>query len=210
MERELEPREGGGPWIWVALGCGGLLLLGLCLVPPAFFFLGGDRPPDPLGEPSPPPGPTPAPFPFPAPAPAPAPMPPAPTLPDPPDTPISTRNITVRLTGVEGGRISHLRVGSTCTFPVTQSSRTDGTFWCSAQIRCGGELLYGGPNAGFFDCTLYEQPERHVVGEDHDTTSGDSDGAMRIDTLSGELEVRDDDSGRLGAFTVRATVTRVE
>lgn len=214
MEREHEPKDAGGPWIWVAMGCGGLFLIGLCFVPPAFFFLGGDRPSDPVADPGPvpplPPGPAPAPIPFPAPVPAPAPGPPGPTMPDPPDTPTSTRTVTVRLTAVEGGRISHLRVGSTCSFPVTQSSRTDGTFWCNAQIRCGGELLYGGPSAGFFDCTLYEQPERHVVGEDRDTTTGDSDGAMRLDTLRAELEIRDDGSGRLGAFTVRATVTGVQ
>ena len=127
-----------------------------------------------------------------------------------PGPPTSTRTVTARIDTVQGARLSGLAAGSTCSFDVTQHSRTDGTFWCNAQIRCGGHLLYGGEDAGFFDCTLYEHPQRHVVGQDRNTTIRDSDAAMRVDTLRAELEVRDDASGRLGAFTVRGTVTGVE
>jgi hypothetical protein len=112
--------------------------------------------------------------------------------------------IVEQATGVPG-----LRAGTTCLFDVTRSDRPDGTFWCNAQVSCGGQLLYGGPGAGFFECTLYEQPERHVVGDDPDTTSADSDAAMHLDTLRNQLTVRDDASGRLGAFSVRARVTAV-
>lgn len=206
---ELEPVDGGGPFTWVALGCGALMMVGLCLVPPALIFMVTGETSEPVAltdpaldpDPAPPPSPTPFPTPFPTPG-------PAPQLPAPPSAGVlSTRTVTVRIDSVEG--IPALRVGSTCTFPVTQHSRADGTFWCNAQIRCGGELLYGGPDAGYFDCTLYEQPHHHVVGQDQGTTSADSDAAMRLDTLRAELEVRDDASGRLGAFTVRATVTQV-
>jgi hypothetical protein len=99
--------------------------------------------------------------------------------------------------------------GATCRFDVTRHPRADGTFWCNAQVRCAGELLYGGPRAGYFDCTLYEQPHRHVVGEDPNTTRLDRDSAMRLNTLEHELVVRDDASGRLGPFEVRARVTEV-
>jgi len=119
------------------------------------------------------------------------------------------RRIVARVQTVVGnpGRVT---AGSTCDFRVTRHDRPDGTFWCNAQVSCGGTLLYGGPGAGFFDCTLYEQPQRHVVGEDPNTSATDRDAAMRLDTLRAELEVRDDASGRLGAFTVRAQVTSVD
>ena len=66
-ERELAPRGGGGGWLWLVLGCGGLLLVGLCLIPPAVVFLGWQTgegvvepivtAPDPALEPADPGGP---------------------------------------------------------------------------------------------------------------------------------------------------------
>ena len=109
-------------------------------------------------------------------------------------------------------RVSGVRsvsTGTQCSFDVTREDRPDGTFWCNAQVRCGTTLLYGGAGAGYFDCTLYEQPERHVLGEDPNTSATDRDAAMRIDTLSGELTVRDDASGPLGQFEVVARIDSV-
>ncbi len=217
----LTPKSEGAPWLWVALGCGGLGLIGLCLVPPALLFLGAStEPPDPITvnpvtvepdrhatapdaplDPVAPPGAPAAPS---APAPQGTPAPPPP----PRGNLTSTRTVAATVTEVTG--LDRVRVGATCTFPVRQEPRRDGTFWCKAEIRCAGELLYGGGRAGYFDCTLYEQPQRHVVGEDRQTTSRDRDAAMRLDTLSEELEVRDDATGRLGPFTLRARVTSVQ
>ncbi len=216
---EPEPPDERGTWIWVAVGCGGLLLSALCIVPPALWlaFEDDDEPApvtrvDPTPVPAAPSSPTPVPAPAaPSPTPGlPTPAPtPAPTLPPPPLTgTTSPRRITAIVEEVTG--TIQARVGGTCSFDVTRHDQADGTFWCNAQVRCAGQLLYGGTNAGFFDCTLYEQPQRHVVGEDPNTTGRDRDAAMRLDTLRGILTVRDDASGQLGAFSLRARVTRVQ
>ncbi len=205
-ERELSPEGGDGIGLWVALGCGGALLVGLCLVPPAFFLLSWEEEDEPVAA-APDPALEPAPDPLAPPWPDPAPPGPGPAMPPPPSPGVtSARTVTVRFTQ---STLDAVRVGSTCTFPVTQHTRDDGTFWCRAEIQCGGRTLYGGGSAGYFDCTLYEQPQRHVVGQDLNTTSGDRDPAMRLDTLRTELELRDDASGALGAFSARATVTDV-
>lgn len=211
MERGGDPR---GAWVWIAIGCGGLALSLLCILPPA-LWLGLSDEPDVAGSPSvSPPSPQVAPPPVaPVPPIAPAPFPsmpppPSPSLPPPPTTgTTSARRVSAIVEQVSG--VPGLRHGSTCLFDVTRVDRDDGTFWCNAQVSCGGQLLYGGVDAGFFECTLYEQPERHVVGDDPDTTSADRDAAMHLDTLRSQLTVRDDASGRLGAFSVRARVTSI-
>jgi hypothetical protein len=182
-----------GTWVWIAVGCGGLLLSLLCIVPPVVWVIAHDDEPEVADVPAPTPLPTPAPDPL---------LPPAPS-------PGVTSPRHIEAVVEESTGLSAVSVGSTCSFDVTRQDRPDGTFWCNAQVRCAGQLLYGGPSAGFFDCTLYEQPERHVVGEDPNTTSTDRDAAMRLDTLSSVLTVRDDASGQLGAFSLRARVTSV-
>lgn len=194
-----QPNEDRGPWLWVGVGCAVLFLGALCLIPPAVYFLvlrttSSDdgpivAPRDPaLGDPALDPT-----------------VPgPGPTLPPPP---AGARHIVAEVTEATG--LSSVHAGSRCELDVTREERSDGTFWCNAQIRCAGELVYGGATAGYFDCTLYEQPQRHVVGQDFNTSSGDNDAAMRLDTLRSELEVSDDASGRLGAFLIRARVTEL-
>ena len=206
-ERELTPTGGDGPGLWLLLGCGGLLLAGLCLVPPGVIFLawqGDDSPEVTPTDPAIDPAIDPATAPVPPPS-TPLPGPANPPPPDPGTT--SARNVVVRITE---SNVSGVAVGSTCSFPVTRHDRPDGTFWCRAEVRCGGQLLYGGGTAGYFDCTLYEQPQRHVVGQDFGTSGSDTDAAFRIDTLRAEMEIRDDPRGRLGAFLVRGTVTSVQ
>lgn len=203
----METKDDGAVWRWVAVGCGGLVLLSLCLISPiaAFWLLRSESVPDNVYEPAPrdeelpaPPHPLP-----PTPLPTPTPVPP------PPDTPSEApRQIVATVEEAEG--LAGIAAGTECRFPVTREPRPDGTFWCNAQVRCGSQLLYGGANAGYFDCTLYEGTERHVVGEDANTTAVDQDAAMRLDTLRHELTVRDDARGRLGAFTLRARVTAIE
>ncbi len=103
-----------------------------------------------------------------------------------------------------------MTVGATCTFDVERHSRAEPPgFWCRAQISCGGVLLYGGPNAGYFPCQLYEEPRRDVVGREDMTTAMDSDAAMSLDTRQGSLVVRDDASGPYGTYSVEARVTEV-
>lgn len=208
MEREDDPRRA---WVWIAIGCGGLALSVLCILPPALWLGMSDEPEAPSVAPAPPIAPPAPPIAPPAPPLPPSPSlppPPSPSLPPPPSvgttSPRRVSAIVEQVSGVPG-----LRSGSTCLFDVNRFDRPDGTFWCNAQVSCGGQLLYGGAGAGYFECTLYEQPERHVVGDDPDTTSADSDAAMRLDTLRGQLTVRDDASGRLGAFSVRARVTSI-
>lgn len=131
---------------------------------------------------------------------------PAPTnLPAPP-TASEPRRITVHLDTVEGIALS----AANCTFEVGRFNRRDGSFWCQAQVRCEQRLLYGGNEAGFFNCTLYEEPERHVVGSDAQTTREDGDAAFSIDTLRGTFSVHDDVSGTNGEFRVEGSVLTVE
>lgn len=116
--------------------------------------------------------------------------------------------VRATVTAVEGS--IGVDVGAECGFAVDRRDRSDGTFWCNAQIVCGGRLLYGGPEAGYFPCTLFEQPRRDVVGSDPQTHEDDRDAAMSIDTTTGALEIWDDASGELGRFRVRARVDSVE
>lgn len=174
--------------IWILVGCLGLFFVVVCGAIGAWvLFLRGESDGAPLVEP----GPAPAPTPGPGLAPVPE----------------SPRRVVATVTDVTGN--SPVNVGTRCEFDVTRVDRGDGTFWCNAQVMCGGLLLYGGPNAGFFDCTLYDQPVRHVVGGESNTTSVDSDAAMQLDTLQGTLLVRDDPSGRYGQYSLRARVDSV-
>jgi hypothetical protein len=195
---EAEPKDERGTWAKIAIGCGSLALLGLCVTPPMLWLAANADSGDDVAEGDPDPD-----------APVlsdPTPLPPLP----PPQA--GARRVSAVVEEVTGS-VPGVRAGTRCEFDVTREDRDDGTFWCNAQIRCGNQLLYGGQTrgrrSGFFDCTLYEQPERHVVGEDRDTTGQDADPAMRLDTLRGTLTIRDDARGRLGEFTVRARVTGV-
>lgn len=207
----MDGSEGDDPrrtWVWIAIGCGGLALSALCLVPPILWLATEDEgevaDPPVVVEPSPSPQPGPTPLPAPLPSPSPGPV-----LPPPPSAGFtSPRRVEAVVESVTG--LATVRAGSTCAFDVTRDDRPDGTFWCNAQVMCGGQLLYGGPNAGFFSCTLYEQPERHVVGEDASMTREDGNAAMRLDTLRRVLSVRDDSNGPRGAFNLRARVTSVQ
>jgi hypothetical protein len=160
-----------------------------------------------------------APVPLPPPAPPPyLPPPSAPTLPPPPMPPAPSgslappRDLTprlVRATITESSAAAVVPVGALCEFDVERTDNPDGSFACRAQVVCGGRLLFGGPEAGYFPCTLYEGPPRHVVGSDPNTTGTDGDAAMRLDT-HGTLEVWDDASGANGELRVAARVDAVE
>lgn len=194
----------------LGVGCAGFLLVccaatGVWLVSRAPMTT-----PDPGYTPPPytPPPYTPPPY---TPPPLPPIVPPTvPVLPPPPFTPdVAPRTIRATVTEVTGA--AGIEVGALCEFNVERRENTDtGGFWCNAQIVCGGRLFYGGSGAGFFPCTLYEGPPRDVVGEDHDTTTVDRDGAMRLDTRAGTLEVWDDATGTNGELRITAHVDSVE
>lgn len=188
------------------LGCGLVLLVG-CVA--SFMIFSTATPiaaPTPI--PSPPPvTPVPPLVPLPPPPMLPPAIPTAPPGPLSPPTDVAPRIVRATITEVQG--LADLAVGSSCELNVDRSDQPDGSFVCNTQIVCGGRLLYGGAAAGYFPCTLYEGPPRHVVGADQQTTAGDGDGAMSLDT-HGTLEIWDDATGTNGEFRVRARVDSVE
>lgn len=97
-------------------------------------------------------------------------------------------------------------LGDKCEFLVERRARQEGSFYCNAQVSCGGRLLYGGPDRGYFACRFFETPRRGVMGSDPSTTGTDQDGAIHLDTRSGVLRVWDDARGPHGAFSVEADV----
>ena len=201
-------------WLITSMGCGLMLLAGICITSGVLVvgMMQDDTETPEENVPLPPvlpsiPSPNgPGVVPNPPSPNVPAPSVPPPNVPqvNPPGQP-QPWHIQARVTEVEG--LSNVRIGSTCEFNVARIDRPDRTFWCNAQITCAGQLLYGGQNAGYFDCTLYDSPERHVVGEDPMSSRQDRDAAMRLNTLANELTIHDDQSGPLGRYRVRATIT---
>lgn len=202
-------RRSDSTWLLVGVGAGCLFVfLSMACVAAAALYYFSTPLADPQGGPTPYPMPTP---PSPVP-PTPPSLPPtsvAPLAPPPPptgpidDTAPATVHATIEtVTGSPG-----VSVGQTCEFNVERRDRDDGSgFWCNAQIVCGGHLLYGGPTAGFFPCTLFSEPARGVVGTDPNTTAQDRDGAMSIDTTQSHLEIWDDAQGPSGEFRVVAHI----
>jgi hypothetical protein len=113
-------------------------------------------------------------------------------------------SVRAEVTRVVGAAVAQL--GEACQFLVEQRPRDEGSFYCNAQVLCGGKLLYGGPDRGFFACRFYEGERRDVIGTDPNTTREDKDGALSLDTRSGVLRVWDDPSGPHGAFELEAEV----
>jgi hypothetical protein len=102
-----------------------------------------------------------------------------------------------------------VRQGDSCEFLVEQRQRDAQSYYCNAQVMCGGKLIYGGQDRGYFSCRFYdgEQGDHHdVVGNDPTTTREDKDPALQLDTRSGVLRVWDDASGSNGQFEVEAEV----
>lgn len=193
-------------WIGVGVGCSLLLLCGLCILGAGGVYLFRESAAQ--AE---------APSVAPWTPPATAPIPPATTTPMVgPSTPIvpgpgpggDLRRVRATVTEVSG--LSDVAVGASCSADVTRSDRDDGTFWCNAQITCGARLVYGGPDAGYFPCVLYEGARRDVVGSDPSTSAEDQDAAMSMNTVGGTFEVHDDDSGRNGAMRLVARVDGID
>jgi hypothetical protein len=101
-----------------------------------------------------------------------------------------------------------LASGATCLFDVQPPDAT--TSMCRAQVVCGGQLLFGGENAGYFPCTVAAGAPPSISGRDDATTGTDHDAAMTLDTGRGLLTVEDDERGPYGAFTLEARIDSVE
>ncbi len=191
-------------WIGVGAGCSLLLLCALCILGTAGIVCSRSiesmPPPPVVGPPptawAPPPTTTTAP-PI---------VGPATSVGSEPGT--DARHVRATVSEVTG--LADVAVGASCTAEVTRHDREDGTFWCNAQITCGGRVIYGGPDAGFFHCVLYEGARRDIVGSDAATTVEDQDPAMSLNTVGGTLEITDDASGRNGAIHVLARVDQID
>ena len=178
--------------VWIFVGCGTLLLLMLCLGSGGLVYYAVNRGSAGAGVGGPggpgvPPGTGPG-------------VQGAPALP--------SRTVSATVTAVTG--TSPAPVNSTCNFVVSAWPSTDSTtgVMCRAQMVCAGQLLFGGGNAGYFMCTVTDQPPS-IAGSDATTTSqDDADAAMTIDTAAGTLTIHDD-GGAHGTYSVTAHVDSV-
>ncbi|MFO0681083.1 MAG: hypothetical protein U0234_03480 [Sandaracinus sp.] len=210
----MEPKN-DSTWMWVGIGLGCLVvvLATTCITCAGCYWISADSQSAPYQPPPYTPPYTPPPTFAPPPTLLPPPttfVPPTTLVPPPPTAPSGDAPRLIRATvqTVEG--TSTVAVGATCEFNVERRDRDDGTFWCNAQVVCGGQLLYGGPEAGYFPCTLFEGPQRGVVGSDTGTTPVDRDAAFSIDTVQARLEVWDDAHDDVANFHVTAHIDSVE
>ena len=190
-------------WLGVGVGCALLLLCTLCILGAGAAFLlrtqnlTTTNPSQPVERP---------PFEPAAPSPPPIVGPAQPAIRNTPSSDV--RHVRATITEVTG--LTDLAVGTACTADITRHDRENGTFWCNAQIRCGERLVYGGTDAGFFECVLYSGDQLDVVGHDQATSSIDNDGAISLNTIGGSLEVWDDAQAALGEFRIRAQTNGVQ
>jgi len=199
-------------WIGVGVGCALMIVCGMCIAGAGAVYV--VRSGDEMGLPTPPapvvqgPGsPTTTP-PTPPPTTPPVVGPATPIGPGAPSGGGELRRVRATVTASNG--LADVPVGSSCTADVTRHDREDGPFWCNAQIPCGPRLVFGGADAGFFQCVLYEGARRDVVGSDSMTTNEDQDAAMSLNTVGGTLEVWDDATGRGGQMRMTARVDAIE
>jgi hypothetical protein len=95
-----------------------------------------------------------------------------------------------------------VRPGDECVIGVWRV-RTDhptGGSWCRTQLACGGELLYGGDESGYFECAS------EGIGRDAETTEVDGDPSLDLRVPDGALVIADDVHGARGAFRIEASI----
>jgi len=118
------------------------------------------------------------------------------------------RQIRAEVTRVRGAQI--VRPGDKCEFLVERRVRDHDSYYCNAQVVCGGRLLFGGPDRGYFPCRLFDSEHRDVIGSDPNTTSADRDAAILINTREGVMRIWDDERGVLGEFQVEADILSIQ
>ncbi|MCB9600111.1 MAG: hypothetical protein H6721_00755 [Sandaracinus sp.] len=108
--------------------------------------------------------------------------------------------VRARVERVEGSL--PVNVGDECVLGVwrVRQDHPTGSSWCRTQLACGGELLYGGDESGFFECS------EEGVGRDAETTEHDGDPALDLRVRDGALILSDDVHGARGAFRLEASI----
>lgn len=190
------------------MGCGALLMCGLCLVTGmgAYMFFSPYKSPAGPVVIAPATPVTPQPFPQQPPVPQPfqPPQPQQPMLPPPPQPAQPDLRVRATVTHVTvGGPVAN---GALCDFQVELPDAASAM--CRAQVYCNSRLLYGGSTAGYFPCT--PGPGTHVTGQDESTTASDGDSSFSISSHASIITVRDDASGTNGAFTLTARIDSVQ
>lgn len=124
-----------------------------------------------------------------------------------PRPPAHALRIRARVTSVRG--LAGLAVGGACEVALEHRPEAPRSA-CRAEVRCGERVLYGDSDvSGFFRCEVTEGNPPQVRGSDERTRAGDGDAALSLDTAARTLVVRDDDTGRWGAFHVEANIDEV-
>jgi hypothetical protein len=95
-----------------------------------------------------------------------------------------------------------VRPGDECVLGVwrVRADHPTGGSWCRTQLACGGELLYGGDESGYFECA------NEGIGRDAETTEVDGDPALDLRVPDGALVITDDVHGARGAFRIEASI----
>lgn len=95
-----------------------------------------------------------------------------------------------------------VRPGDECVIGVwrVRSDHPTGGTWCRTQLACGGELLYGGDESGYFECA------NEGIGRDAETTEVDGDPSLDLRVRDGALVLADDVHGARGAFRIEASI----
>lgn len=117
-----------------------------------------------------------------------------------------SRHIRAEVTRVRGNPV--VNAGDKCEFLVERHVQPIAE--CSAQVVCGGRLLYGGPRSGYFRCKLLGGEKHDLIGTDPSTTSSDQDAALHINTREGVMRIWDDERGPLGEFNVEAEILSIQ
>jgi len=118
------------------------------------------------------------------------------------------RQVRAEVTRVRGNPV--VRAGDKCEFLIERRQQERDSFYCNAQVVCGGRLLFGGPERGFFACKLFDDERRDVAGTDPSTTGADKDAAFHINTREGVMRIWDDEHGALGEFNVEAEILSIQ
>lgn len=122
------------------------------------------------------------------------------------DLDLSPRRVTATVVEVEGS--SPIARGATCAFDIEIIDRQNGLL-CHTEAVCGGYLLYGSAQNGYFPCTVEEPPGRGIDGRDVNSTAVDSDPRFEINGQNETIRIADDPTGIYGSFRVVARVDSI-
>jgi hypothetical protein len=211
-----EERKKQSPLVWVLGGCGGVLVLGVCIacIGPSVFgmaMMGLDD----MSFGGTPPVPTPWPvetydaagltggpvLPLPA-----GPIRPSLAQLD-PSQDLAPRRVRFVIASV--AQSTRFSVGQECVAVIERRMLEGSDYRCHADVSCGEMVLYGGPSQGFFPCQMLMNDRRDVTGSDDASTEVDGDAEFRIDTTISHIAMRDT-TGALGEYNIAGTMLAIE